>query len=299
MGTIPNSVNELVQFIVAFVGDRADQTQRPVQGTAIAQAIRTRYPGMSYHQLGVERLADVIRIGEREGLLQRRRDVSHLEVVPGVGSAPNVPVLSSPEPELRYVRPDVWKSIIFFQSRSTHFFDRVTARVVECDLTDADRLKQFEDGTRYVKLEMIPASAQREWMKEYLKTASVADAESAPIESSRWWLDFPKWLQDRNPELEAGWRVYRIQSIISYVRSWAQQNNVPVTAVLSDRPSYSDYSRKVPGASTRPCPASNKIESSDQRIKDALVKAISELSLEELANLSLPVRCILRHFVVR
>jgi hypothetical protein len=296
----PNSVNELVQFIAQFVGERIGATSRPVHGAAIAEAVRGRYPDLVYHQLGLERLSDVIRIGEREGLLRRRKNVSHLEVEPGIGSPANLGDESDHDSDLRYVRPDVWTAIIFYQSKVAHFFDRTTAQVIDCDQTNTSKLEEMNRNERYVKLEMISSETQRVWMREFLRTAEIPNPQDAPVDSQRWWEDFPRWLQGINPELEPGWRVYRVQAIIAYVRQWAAQNNVPINAVLEGRRThYGVAGRGELRRSLRASEATHVIQGEDERLRAAILKSITELSTEDLIRISIPLRSVLRHFVPR
>src|SRR4051812_39512176 len=121
--TPPKSVNELIQFMVGYVTEECARSGRSVNGPRLANAIRARYPTLDYTQLGLTRLADAVRVAEREGLLRRNTAVTHLEVMPGIAS----PATAEPsDSQPRYVRPDVFKAFMFFQRNVQLYLDRTT-----------------------------------------------------------------------------------------------------------------------------------------------------------------------------
>jgi len=303
---IPSSVNELVQFITTFVAEEAARTGRSVTGAKIADKIYKTYPSFSYAQLGLERLRDVIRVGEREGLLHRIRGIMHLEVAPGVESVSSAASNLESHDGLQYVRPEIWNALTFFQRNVLFFFDRQSARVIEIGATDKGHIEALEgDSIRYIKLEMIPGQTQQQWMRNYLQSASIPNANNAPIDSPTWWSAFPEWLaRNGAPEQYAGWRVFRVQAIISYVREWAKEKNVPITAVLSSTNPYLAPQRRssapVPVIIPKREPAEIEKSKSDEELtRAAILRSIAELSTEELVKISVSFDRVLRHFKPR
>jgi len=258
--------------------------------------------------LGLLRLGDIVRIAETQGLIKRRRDITHLELLPSSGSQGITHITLGPaDPRLRFVRPEIWKALVFFRPGSVTFFDRLTARVIEYNATeDPSEIQAAQADNQYVKIDTIAAHIQQEWMRAFLESTAVPAKDEAPIESERWWVEFPAWLRRQDPMLEVSWRKYRVESVIAFARSWAEQHNVPIGAVLAASRSPIDHGDAL-AQRFQPARADatigrhfqNTIDLGQGGLRASILNAIAEMTVDELTNIAVPVKYLLRHFKVR
>ena len=290
-------MDELIEFITAEVVRRWQQSAQGVIGPILADAIRARYPGLSYSALGVERLADVIRITEERGHLIRNRGVKHLEVFPK-GVDPLTSVSCSPLQRAsrteRLVPPQIWQALLFFHPGEARFFDRANGNVVRVIEALAE---PYAGNPRYVPLQTIPADIQKAWMREFVAIHSGAVVVADAIESDLWYTAFWNRLRAADTDLALAWTSARARHVIEYVKQWAGQHGVTVNEVFSPRP----LAARGPatGDVAEVCRPTVQQGREDESLRAAVLGTLSDMSLDELLTLSLPLRHLVRHFKPR
>ena len=183
----PKDIRELLQFMASYVRNHLEKTGRRTTGAALADAIRQRFPGFGFAQLGLSRLADAVHRAEEEGALVRHRDVQHLEVSPSEAT-PRTPSAHAASTMSSYVRPDVWRAFVFVTDRYAHFLDRTTGRLVSLMSNDKDQVSAQERDPRFVRVESIASHAQKDWMRQFLVSQDSLKADDAPINEEEWWI---------------------------------------------------------------------------------------------------------------
>jgi hypothetical protein len=288
------SLDDLIAFVGAEVTRQYQRSGQRVNGAALAEAIRARFPDLSYAAVGVERLADVVRAAEERGLLVRHRDVRHLEVSPaGAGlAAPSTPPHEGPTGRGDgSVPPDIWQALLFFHPGQTRFFDRETGNVVGVPESESG---VYAGNPRYAELRTIPADIQKGWMRQFVAEHPAAAVAAGAIDSDRWYSEFWEHLRAARPDLATAWSSCRARQVIQYVKRWAAENRVPLTYVLSPRPPAA--TRRAAGgipAASHPTVQQGR---DDEALRAAVLDALSDMSLDELLTLSLPLRHLVRHF---
>lgn len=283
----PKDVNELLQFMTSFVQDHFEKTGRRTTGARLAEAIRQRFPNFTFGQVGLTRLADAVQRAEKAGGLVRHRDVNHLEVSPSEAtprsaSARATSTISS------YVRPDVWRAFVFVTDRDAYFLDRTTGRLVTLMSNNTGLVEAQERDPRFVRIESIAPEAQKDWMGQFVLSQESLNVDDAPINEERWWIAFPTWLQEKDPASIFGWRRFRAEKVVTFIREWAKENGILPDSLFSPP--------RLPAPATGRDP--------DRPVKDhatrrAIIAAMEDMPFEQLQDLAIPVRYMLRHFRAR
>jgi len=296
MSTLPPSpsLDDLIVFVGEEVASQYQRNRQRVNGASLAEAIRKRFPDLSYPALGVERLADVVRAAEERGLLFRHWDVKHLEVSPaGVDAA--APSSSSLKPRAGRiggpVPREIWQAVLFPHQGQARFIDRQTGNVIIVSETEAG---SYTSNPRYVELRTIPPEVQKNWMREFVAENSEAAVATGAIESDPWYSAFWQQLRTVRSELATAWGATRARHVIEYLKSWAKENEVPIGYLLTPQalPAGAPRAR----ATTKVLDPSTQHGREDEALRVAVMGALGDMSLDELLSLSLPLRHLVRHF---
>lgn len=287
------SVETFLTFISEYVVDHFKKTGRRTDGAALAEAIRTKFPGFKYEQVGLSRLSDAVRCAEEQGLVVRHHDVKHLELSPGSSSGLSVDSRVSDRDlaTLPHVKPEVWRAFVFVSRAANRCFDRETSQVVVIDESNPLRQDLPKREERYVKITPIPDSTQQEWMETFVGDREWLTADESPIRVEEWWLRFPEWLRSLDRGLDREWNRIRTQKVLDHIRKWASDNHILVERLLS--PPLRILKHRAQSI----CRHGSLSEV--DALRSAVLAAVGEMPLEDLENLALPVRYILRHFQPR
>ncbi|HYE17845.1 MAG TPA: hypothetical protein VEA69_05345 [Tepidisphaeraceae bacterium] len=304
----PSTTNELIQAIATLVRDRFAATGLPSSGTWLAAQLRERYPALSYPALGLTRLGDAVKMTEAAGLLVRRHDVTHLEVLPGVASAPAEPLkpslTSCPWPPVgkRFVRPGLWRALVFGNPRRRHFFDRNSGNVEEVDpATGVSDHGSRCDPPQYVELPQVNVDVEREWIHGFMQAKGLGDAMGHLADSPHPGKGFLFWLREKDTadgtDLEREWRSQRAAAIVDFVNRWAVANDIPTDAVFETqlrRPAPLEELQQLPGRlpKTSSLPTA---PTSEAAIKHVILASIAEMPLDKILDLAIPIRYLIKH----
>ena len=294
--TNTTNIDQVVEFIAATVRKQHELSGRRVNGVNLAEAFRHEFPNLTYASLGVERLADLVRIAENKGLLVRHRDVSHLEVSPVSPSNPQSHQAGAGQPNKAIrpsgpVRADIWRAFLFFNPGEARFFDRETSQILEAS---GDTVDQYRQSPRYIQLNTIPTEIQKGWMREFVREHSLEVGVDA-IESATWYSAFPAWLRSTHPDLGNTWGSYRAQKVVRYTHEWAEKHKIPVTQVLSPAGTRLQSQRYQSCVGLLPSPADEQ----DAILRTAILAALADLPLSNLMDIPIPLRHLMRYFKAR
>ncbi len=273
----PATIDELVAFIASVVTERYSATRQPTDGAALAEIIRHQFPDFSYEQFGLLKLADVVDYAERKGLLIRNRLVKHLEVQPHEVER-YAPVEAGVALRIPHVRPDIWRAFVFIAPDQKHFFDRHTGAVIE-----RQALGQEPDPARHVLIPAISLTEQQGWMEEFLQRRPHLDSSDAPVRDPYCLAKFPVWLREHRTAFEREWKQFRVQHVIERIRSWAEKIEIDPSGFFSNplSPLQLDKLASLP-------------ISYERAIRAAVIAAARNLPLEQLQEISIPIRYVLQ-----
>jgi hypothetical protein len=290
------SVDGLLAFIASYTVDHFKKTGRRTDGAVLAEAIRTHFPGFSYEQVGLARLSDAVRIAEQRGLVIRHRDVKHLELSPGPDSdlPPGTELTTHTVAPLPHVKPDIWRAFVFVSRGNVFFLDRDSGQVLALREEDRVRHDALEADQQYAKITPIAVGTQQQWMKQFTHGREGLNVDEAPIHAEEWWVEFPAWLRGIDFVLERAWHRFRTAKVLEYLREWASSNNVTLSSLLSPEDSLRQTRSLGPQDSI-----AETTRTESQRLREAIIAAVGEMPLEQLQDIPIPVRYIIRHFKPR
>ena len=300
----PRNLDELLRFVDDAVRQQCPRPGDRCTGSKLAAMLRERFPNFTFpdDRLGVKRLADVVNEAQERGLLQRLRDVVHLEVSPaGDDGRRDIDAKGTSA----FVRPDIWKVILFFNSNTRYFLDRRSHRLVELEDQgdEGDEGTTYEDDPQFIELKRVPTETQKGWMQDFANESAL-DVDP-PLDGEEWWSDFPRWLRDIEPDLERRWRGYRVRRAIDYVRQWAVDHGVPTSALLTQErpPMLKSTSRdgKMGSSLSGRCPrwsgssTIDRLSRDEEGLRQALLSALRDMRTDELLALPIPPVYLVRH----
>lgn len=284
MSYTPSTPDELAAFISEFVTDNFRRTGRNTDGAFLAGTIKRKFPELTYEKLGVSRFADVIAIAEQKGLISRNRNVQHLEVTPVFHQA-----ISDRETN-RYlsqrVKPNLWKAFVSSSSTFSCLLNRKNGKFVRVRRSDFQEGESVQMSDKdMVEIVPIPTSTQRSWATEFL----AVQAQSVPHldlpDGDDWWESFQEWLNAQPFVLKRNWAKERTEKVASHIRDWAKKNNIGLEFIF-----------EIPTKTTYGKEQSNNEEDQTRR---AIIATLSDMPLEHLEQIEVPIRYMLRHFKVR
>jgi len=277
---LPPIPDDILQAIADFV--QANYRQgRKTDGAYLAQYMRERLEKISV------RLGDAVAVAEAKGLVVKVRNVKHLEVVPP-------PELGQKQEEgdrerMPSVRAEIWRALVFVHQRTRLFVNKTNGRL----LTEEENASpSVGDQPEWALIEPISSDTQKKWMHVFVSEHLRFSAEDAPTDDAKWWLAFPAWLREKDPEAEYNWRRFRTQKAVEYLREWARRKDIPSGFVFEPTLAFQvKAGADMPGVKLPPDNADS--------LRKAILAAVSEMPLEELERLSIPFRYIAHHFKVR
>jgi hypothetical protein len=277
----PSSIDELLTFIAKCTREHFSRTQKPLAGALLSHLIRQEFPGLDYTKLGLTKLGDAIRIAVDRRLLQRNAIVSHLEVLP-IEPAANAVAAQPPETagaNRVFVRPEIWRELVFSGVRRPAYFDRSTQQIRHLGNTGAST-----PDASLVQIDRVPVETQISWLRDFLKSrASLTNDTQEYLHGL-----LHGQIDQLAPTIARDWRVLRTGKIVEHVRAWAQRNGIDVASVL------------VPKSATKKSNVSRMERTQEiSDVRRAVCAAIQEMTLEELEEISIPLRYVLRHFTAK
>ncbi|MEI8375124.1 MAG: hypothetical protein WCJ35_20070 [Planctomycetota bacterium] len=268
------TIDTLVEFIASYVSERFRATKSATNGALLADAVRVKFPGMSYQLFGITKMSEAVSLTEARGLVLRDRSVKHLELLPPQprGTSVTRPISSDRVP---HIRPDIWCAFVFVGQTGSRYFDRKAGRVL-----DSGTVGIGQDPEQHIEIKPIPVEVQRGWMTEFLRTKSLHSLD-APVQDSYCFMKFPVWLRTHGPSLDYEWKRFRVLRVADCVREWAADHNIAEDqffAIARPRPEKVDADRSV----------------NERVIREAIILAVNELPIEQIEDFCVPVRFLLR-----
>jgi hypothetical protein len=296
MSQISADPTPLVQFIASFTADHYQKTGRRTDGAILAEAIRNNFSNFNYADFGIGRLSEAIRLAEEKGLVVRHHDVKHLEISPGPKSElpPGTEGAAHVFTPLLHVRSEVWRAFVHVEKLVASFLNKNTYRIITVPLSDNSGLTALKEDSNHIRIDPITSVKQQQWMKEFVAGRPHIDNESSQdFTQQLWWVKFPEWLRSLNSGLEREWNQFRTSKIIEQLKQWCSKNEI-------------DFDKLAYLPRTHTTSAQHNKHSGDSRdlrelnaLRNAIKDAVSEMTLDQLQEISIPARYLVRHFVPR
>jgi len=258
-------------------------SRRGLKASEVGLLIRRALPGTDWREFGFERLKDVLSTLETQNAVLTGWDDKRAYTVwladdkPPVNQdiAPKPLAASRAAPVGESLKKDVWNAFVAGVPRGRRFMDRETGvlRMGFGDVPDA--------GGKWVEIKQLEQVEQRQWAVEFIDEKNVGDKSelTEALSASDWYRAFPRALEPINSEYVTAWNRYRSWRVIAVVKTWAEQNHVPREFIFdSTNGATAQRGRAAPIVSLR----------------TALFTALAELSTDELLELRLPARSLVR-----
>lgn len=266
--------------IVRIVEQLYSETEKPTTGAVLAERLRTSLQA-SYKDVGYAKLSEPINELVESQQLWRNRRVKHLEVAPPSFEfdLPKTQGCSS-VPRGTYVREDAWPVFAMLHDRSIAVFDKqlLKFRLLADDATLRDS---------QIRVATPSNNDHQNWIDQFAQAEGLS-LEPALTQADGILREFSVWIQSQDIGLKHKWKDFRTARVADVIHKWAASNGLEATDFLS--PVISRYSARTTATS---------VINPETDIRSAVLRCVADLSLDELDNIVLPLRVVLKHFKPR
>lgn len=274
------SKDDYKSAIVRIVEQLYTETNKPITGAVLAERLRTSLQA-SYTDVGYVKLSEPIHELVESQQLTRNRRVKHLEVAPPSFEFDLPKTQGCPSvTKGTYVREDAWPVFAMLHDRSIAVFDKQLTkfRLLADDATLRD--SQIRVAT--------PSNADhRNWIDQFAQAEGLSLLPDL-TKTNEVLREFSVWMQSKDTSLQHKWKDFRAAKVADVIREWAASNGVDANDFLS--PVISRYSART---------TANPTIKPETDIRSAVLRCVADLSLDELDNIMLPLRVVLKHFKPR
>ncbi len=268
---------ELIQFIHQAVVDKFSSDRCPLNGAALAELVRGKFPENIIELAGYEKLSHAVRDASERGLIHRNLNVKHLEVLP-VGEKFDAQYSVGPSLH-QYVRADAWRAfgmqfanrIIYFDP-NTQSFDIHTSRSDRADLIEVKPL---------INADFL------EWINDFSAASDIV-VPNEILKSPSCLKDFSEWIISQSALLSLKWKKFRTAKVVDSIVRWGILAGVETNAF------FTPIQPRNASSSVSECRSEPNIQCDD--VRRAIMACIADMSLDELESLLIPLRYVLRHF---
>ena len=267
--------------IVQIVSEISSCTDQPVTGAILAEQLRIRFPDKSYIDFGYQKLAEPVNELVQSGQLARNSRVKHLEVAPPSWSFDESRSLENSKPTGRsYIREDAWLAFAMHHERAVAIYDRKESkfRVLNCDA------KPEKDQ---IVVETLSNDTHLSWVECFV-TEKKLTTQPEMLQSKSVLRDFSVWMQNQPSNIQHDWKEYRAGKVATAIRDWCNSNGVESDEFLT---------QVIPSFSRRTTLNSGDRTEVDARA--AILKCVADLSSDDLLDIKLPLRVVLKYFKPR
>ncbi len=282
----------------------SDAAHTPVRGAAFkARFLQILSPGLDLRAQGyptlrafLEAYPDVVAV-EHDGI--------DLLVKPVEASA-HVDAL----PQLKIIRPDLWRAFTLFDPRQLRYFDRDATEAVLLPRTPAadeparyqNLRRRLNDGAQaLVPITPVSSDEQMGEMRGFIKTLADGplrlELETA-LAKPQWFREFMTTLHARPPSHNA-WRIRWSEYVFARIELWMKAHSVSISNLVL-------HTTRAPAETTRPRPASasgsahvpattSRTHEGERRRPDVeavraqALRAVERMTLSQLLALPIPL----------
>ncbi len=248
----------------------------PTGGMTVASAALLVKRKLGDHKdYGFLKFKDVLATLAREGRLRtgpNSKEAFSLWLTEG--TAPPVRPFQ-PSDRFRPLRNRVWFAFIASQPEGGRYLSQTTGEVrVGCS---------GSPGESWVEIHPISPDDDRNNARQFIGNNDINDAEiQSSIDEERWYLDFPKQLAAKHPQLAVAWKRERSSRVIEYVKTWCDQNDVDPEVVFEKlAPAKSPSTNRFADSIRNDLPATDDL-------RKVLLEAIQRMSTDDLLRISVP-----------
>jgi hypothetical protein len=274
------SKDEYKSAIVRIVEQLYTETKKPITGAVLAERLRTSLQ-VSYTDVGYVKLSEPIHELVESQQLTRNRLVKHLEVAPPSFEFDLPKTQGCPSvTKGTYVREDAWPVFAMLHDRSIAVFDK---QLMKFRLLADDAILRNSQ----IRVATPSNADHRNWIDQFAQAEGLSLLPDL-THTNEVLREFSVWMQSQDTSLQHKWKDFRAAKVSDVIREWAARNGFDANDFLY--PIISRYSARTTATPTiKP----------ETDIRSAVLRSVADLSLDELDNIVLPLRVVLKHFKPR
>jgi hypothetical protein len=228
-----------------------------------------------YEQFGFFRFKDVLEKLETAGQIRTganaKAALSIWIAQPNQDSPPDV---AKPE-NYRPLKSQVWFAFVSVMPPGLRFLHRHTG--------DVRVGLQISPGDGWVEIQSIAADSERSVARQFLRENAIEDTDlEQSISNPQWFVEFPRQLASKSPNLTFAWKRKRSSEVIAIAKQWCAANSIEQELIFDTRSStLCPKTRR----SAEPPPPSNRVKDD---VRELLIAAVKQMSTDELLTISIP-----------
>jgi hypothetical protein len=266
--------NEYVDAVFQIIS--SNERPHGLKASTLGQLIRRGLPNESWSTFGFRSLKSLLLHLEQQSLIRTGDDDTGAFAV-WVSKTTSV---ATPPQTQKYspLRKDVWLAFVASQPHGKRFVDR-TSGTVRMGLQDSPH-----PAEQWTEIVPIPETEQKDWARHFVATHCASQTKLlSTLTGPTWFTQFANELRASSPELSRLWNRVRSEKVSSHVKSWCEKHKIEPEIAFAQRADVTPQAAH-----------SGPIAGSIEPRRAILLAAISKMSTDELVQLSIPARYLLR-----
>jgi hypothetical protein len=195
-----------------------------------------------------------------------------------VPESPTQPGLgSNPRPSFPgFLRKTVWLAFVGTSPRGNRYINRITGEVrMACP-------EPPDHSGDWVEVAPVEEATQKQLAKSFIDAQGLSTNEemTRSLDTHYWFHEFPATLRKHSPALQTQWNRHRTEHVVKHVAEWCDSHKVPPELVFD-----------APGVCRQSTPS---IQATAPDLRDALLEAIAAMTLDELLDIRIPARHLIK-----
>lgn len=250
------------------------------------------YMGLNEKYLGYKKFARYLESEHCDTVVVIRPDGIG-DVTVSLRSQKSVPYIDTNQTPLRSIRNDFWQAFVNPDPNRVRFFDKTTDRIEHFPVTSENlpKVEEYRSNDSYVEITPIPGDKHNDWMRDFLSTQDLSDAEKSTLEaiasedySSKTNNMFVRSLGGHRSH---AWKNFRASHVIETILRWTAESGINQSVIYTHQGTNKANCSREP--SKHELDAQSLSGNTHQlRPKAQVLKLLDLLSEEDIARVVIP-----------
>ncbi len=274
------NVSDYLDSVLQIV--RTNERPSGLKASTLGLLIIRSLPGERWTKFGFPTLKSLLQQLEQRGVVRLGDDAQGAFAVWPASALKPGPLptpMPTPPPSQKYnpLRRDFWLAFAAASTLGRRFASRTTG-AVRMGLAERPH-----PADQWIEITPISDEVQKGWAKQFLVEKGRQEPHLlAALDAPTWFVQFVQALRHCDPELTWQWNRTRSEKVSGVVRRWLEEHKLEPEIAFVQQPQPS-YLRSIARTSK-----------DETRARDAVLGALSRMTTDELAELPIPAKYLLK-----
>jgi hypothetical protein len=275
------TIDEYIDYSFQVLKANLDANRRYLTAARFGVLLRRANGDTDWKSLGFPTLASFLRVLESRGLITAGPNEKEALSVWVKEESPKLRAATQSK-AYNPLRKSVWSAFVIDSPAGKRFLNRQDGAVRIGVATAPSPVDEWAE------IVPIPQEEQQKWAREYLRNNKLeSKVTQEALESYSWYSRLAAALNAIDSNAAKQWNRCRSLKISSMVESWCQKHSVQNSLVFQSESKRPETQNPV---------EQNTLSSDQNRFRAAVLAALAELPTENLLEISIPAKYLLRAF---